>query len=353
MTNIALLFFAIFLSICMSEGVLRLLANHTNIIDTSMGNVPHVFSKRGYWLNPSSGVTQPLPYTNKIQYHYYPPHLRDTPVNPSADHILVLGDSFTFGWLLPWNHTFIYQLQKDLDRFFGKNKFQLLNAGVGGWGTADYLSYLEQYGTKTSPKYVIIFLNTDDIGRAIKRNIYTLANPRSMELTYNFQQPPKETLKEKLYGSWLFNHSVFIHFMHYCIHLLLLKNELKVRPFSHQFPESSSLDFHNKFAIQYGEALFLQVNQWCVTHHAKLLVVTTGFNAFYPQDLHDPTKAFLTAAPAFFKKEHIPFYDSASTFKKLTAGKKFQIPGDQHPNKIGASAIAAASWPWIKNQIQK
>ncbi|MCX7121799.1 MAG: hypothetical protein NTZ67_08565 [Gammaproteobacteria bacterium] len=112
------------------------------------------------------------------------------------------------------------------------------------------------------------------------------------------------------------------------------------------------MQFQNKFAVEYGEAMFLRINQWCIKHHAKLLVITTGFNAFYPPRFRDPTKVFLAAAPAFFEKNHIAFYDSAVSFKKLTRGKKFQIPRDQHPNALGAKLISEACWPWIKQKIK-
>ncbi|MCX7121798.1 MAG: SGNH/GDSL hydrolase family protein [Gammaproteobacteria bacterium] len=213
--------------------MLRLLARHLNFMDATMNGAPVVFSKRGYWLNPNSGDDQPLPWVNKLKYHYYPPHLRNTPVSKTANHILVLGDSFTFGWFLPWEDTYVYQLQDQIDRTFGKNIFQLLNAGVGGWGTADQLAYLEEYGAKTSPKYVLVFLNTDDIGRSIKRNIYKLSGFNSSLLLDNFHPLTPQSLKVKLYNSWIFKNSVLIHFVHYSIHLLFLKHNEKIRPFSH------------------------------------------------------------------------------------------------------------------------
>ena len=352
MKNIFLLLSSIVFSLCLGEAVLRYVLRW---IPIDIIGAPTFISERGYTLNPSSGEAMHQFEKRIAKYHYYPPHLRDTKVDPNAQHILVLGDSFTFGWLLPWNHTFVYHLQVSTDKAFPSQKYQFLDAGTGGWGTADYLSYLEEYGAKVSPKFVIVFLNTDDIGRAIKKNIYTLANPNSLQLENNFHPVPREGIKKIVYNTWIFKHSVLIHFIRYLISTLIHIHSKKLPDTSqtngHLIPTSQNLIFHNQFSARLGEALFLRINQWCLQHHAKLLVVTTGFDAFYPADLHDPTKAFLTIAPAFFQKENIAFYDTAKPFKKLIAGKIFQIPGDQHPNSVGAQAIANASWPWIKKQL--
>jgi len=104
--------------------------------------------------------------------------------------------------------------------------------------------------------------------------------------------------------------------------------------------------------VRYGQALFHRINQWCKQHHVKLLVITTGFNAFYPNDIHDPTKVFLEQAKSFFSSENIAYNDSSQIFKQAVAGKNIQIPGDQHPNELGAKIIAQINWPWIKEQIK-
>lgn len=322
----------------------------------NMHSPPFDHSPHGSFLNPSSGVGYPQPQLNHIAYHYYPPHLRDTPVNPQAKPILVLGDSFTFGMLLPWEHTYLYQLQQKIDATFGKNRYQLLNAATGGWGTADYLNYLEEFGSLTAPEIVIIFLNTDDIGRSITRDIYTLAAAPSLELKNNFHLLPQDTVQDKLYNSWLVRHSVLIHFLHYETAVFLRKRfHFHTDPTEkinfHHIPASFDLTFNDDDAVRYGKAMFKRIQQWCLAHHAKLLVITTGFNAFYPANTHEPTHAFLTQAPAFFKQQGIAYYDMAEPFKAASAGKEVQIPRDYHPNKLGAKIIADLSWPWIKNQL--
>lgn len=115
---------------------------------------------------------------------------------------------------------------------------------------------------------------------------------------------------------------------------------------------SPSMHGNNKKNLLLAEALFLNLQAWCKQHHAKLLIVTTGYNAYFRSPINDPTQQFLTQAPTFFKKNHILFYDIADCFKKKVRGKSFQLPqGDDHPNAFGANAIAMCAWPWLKAQL--
>lgn len=356
MRNGLLLLFSIVLVLGFAEVALRYIFLPWINIDVSV--TPMVFLDRGYYVNPSSGSSRDQLGKTVVHYQYYPPHLRDTAVNPQATHILVLGDSFTFGWLLPWQDTYIHHLQMAMDKEFGKDQYQFLNAAVGGWGTADYLSYLEDYGSQTSPQYVLVFLNTDDIGRSIASDIYQFSDSTSLQLTeHRHPMIHHPRIREILSNSWLFAHSSLLQLLRYEMYALASKDVPENHKYHFQsndyvIPESSNRKFENAFAVRYGQALFYRLNQWCQIHHAKLLVVTTGFNAFYPAGIHDPTKAFLATANSFFHKENIPYDDIASSFKKVVAGKNFQIPTDLHPNPFGAKMIAEQTWPWIKQQIK-
>lgn len=311
------------------------------------------FSSRGYLLNPSSGTGWQKIGKTTIPCHYYWPHLRDTPLSRQGKNILVLGDSFTFGWMLPWEKTYISQLQVHSDYQFGKNQYHFLNAAVGGWGGADFLAYLEEYGAKIAPQYVLIFLNTDDIGRAIKRNLYVLP-PDSTQLTQNFHPLSMTALRKMLFNNWLYEHSVLLQFIRNNLSLAHLRQEKSIKENQaniYTIPISSDMDFQDEYAVRYGEALFLAINDWCKKHDAKLLIVTTGFNAFYPDKVRDPTKTFISQARHFFAKHNIDFYDMAPDFKKSVAGQRFQIPIDKHPNELGARVIAYLSWQWLKEKI--
>lgn len=70
--------------------------------------------------------------------------------------ILVLGDSFTWGYGVADNEVFTELLEADLQ---GRQpEFEVLNTGVLGWGTDQEYLYLVHEGLKYSPDYVILAL---------------------------------------------------------------------------------------------------------------------------------------------------------------------------------------------------
>lgn len=352
MKSSLLFLFSMLITFCLAEATIRYARPW---IPLDITGSPTVSSGDGYWLNPNSGVSRHQMGKIAVQYHFYPPHLRDTPIHSHTKSILVLGDSYTFGWLLPANETYIHHLQTNADKIFGKDQYQFLNAAVGGWGTADCLAYLEKYGAEISPKFVLIFLNSDDIGTSIWRNIYTFTDAHSLQLTDNFHPLPHEQLKQLLFNNWLFEHSLLLHFIRYESSRFYdwIKSGKKhsLQANEHAMPTNTNVIFEDAFAIRYGEALFHRINLWCKQHHATLLVTTTGFNNRYAPNIHDPTKIFFSEAPAFFAKEGIPYHDIAKPFMKAVEKKSFQIPHDGHPNQLGAKVIAEQTWPWLQQQL--
>ena len=349
MKNMLLLLFSLSLAFLLAETLTRSLSQ--SLPPDIMIHYQSVKSDKGYELNPNDGIIQSQPPA-RIEYRFYPYHFRDTNKKPHTTSILVLGDSFTFGWLLPPQETYVYQLQSAFDKVYGINQYQFLNAATPGWGTVEQLAYLEDFGEKIAPKFVLIFLNTDDIGRSLRRYSYQLTNPTTRALTPNFHAV-KKTWREMIYSSWLYSHSVFLHLLHDVMYDGIWSLiDRKAKYTDNIIIPMSDIVFDDEFAIRYAEALFTRMNEWCKKHHAKLLIITTGYNAFYANKLHDPTKIFLSHAESFFKKEGIPYYDMAHDFKNVIGHQTILIPREGHPNAFGAATIAKLSWPWIKQQME-
>lgn len=67
--------------------------------------------------------------------------------------IIILGDSFTFGHGVEDNETFSYYLCEYL--YNGRKNFEVVNAGVNGYGTWEELEWLKSEGYKYEPDLVI------------------------------------------------------------------------------------------------------------------------------------------------------------------------------------------------------
>ncbi len=90
--------------------------------------------------------------------------------------ILVLGDSFTWGYGISDDEIFTELLESDLNR--AGHRVEVLNAGVSGWGTDQELLFLEKEGFNYEPDLVILafYLYNDPENIAFSRQ-YGLNKP--------------------------------------------------------------------------------------------------------------------------------------------------------------------------------
>lgn len=78
--------------------------------------------------------------------------------------ILGLGDSFTFGYMVEGNESFLHLLENKLNEDAALNtgvtveRFETINMGVGGYGPVAELNMLRQEGTRYDPDLVLLML---------------------------------------------------------------------------------------------------------------------------------------------------------------------------------------------------
>lgn len=89
-----------------------------------------------------------------ITNHY---GLRDVerPASESALRILGLGDSFTFGWGVPVEATYLARAEAILNRETGR-EIQIVKAAVPGWGPGDELAWLRENWDQWKPYLVLL-----------------------------------------------------------------------------------------------------------------------------------------------------------------------------------------------------
>ncbi|GEM_PF-6699568 len=84
--------------------------------------------------------------------------------------ILGLGDSFTFGWGVASEETFLKQLELLLQQRTGM-PVETINAGVPGWGLNQYYLFLKKAGIRYAPDVVVLAYFTDDLNGPIQEAI--------------------------------------------------------------------------------------------------------------------------------------------------------------------------------------
>ena len=97
-------------------------------------------------------------------------------LNENSCRYLILGDSYSFGWLVDYEEAFPTLIQNHLQKELNK-EIEFINSAVSGWGIADYSSYIKIYKNKLEKaelKGIIVFINFDDPQRAAYSDLYTI-----------------------------------------------------------------------------------------------------------------------------------------------------------------------------------
>lgn len=345
---------ATLLTLALVEAGLRLFAPQDR-----QGRIQVQLPESGHSVNPSRGTVLHELGARRVRYRYAPPHLRGRGPQPGRYHVLVVGDSFVFGELLGEHATPVARLESLLRRDTALAPVQLLNGGAMGYGTADYVRFVEEVGDAVAPQAVLVMLNTDDVGRIVQKRLYRWAGPDSLA-PVRVPVSPARRLTDAVPGyNWAIEHLHVAALVRYRLRVLLRGRRtfdadyLRHGPWRH-LPEPQAAE-----ATRQAEALFARLARWCRARRVPLFVITTGWGrpALYG-DPREPTRRFLAAAPAFFARLDVPFHDTAPALSRvrLRDPGRYVIAQNGHPNEAGAALIAAHAAPvvsaWLAPQVQ-
>ena len=98
-----------------------------------------------YALNPNTSKI----YEN-IEYSINSDEFRDKEytVEKNGSRIIFIGDSFTFGWRVQLNHTFVKILEERLQQDYPDDNWEVMNLGVAAYDTKWEVAFLEEKGLK-------------------------------------------------------------------------------------------------------------------------------------------------------------------------------------------------------------
>ena len=318
-----------------------------------------VETENGLLVNKSRGSSRHQFGNRVVNYEFASPHLRG-PVHSGSVRVLVLGDSFTFGWLLGNENNYVSLLQRKVNTEFGPGTIALLNAAAGGWGTGDQAAFVEDFGEEIRPDFILVFLNTDDIGRALRSPLWTF-DEASKALTRTIAPPSRlKRIMNAVPGyQWLLEHSHLMQFARSTV----LSSRSAPRPADpadgspppdamKTGPRSNSDAATTRIAKALGASLFSRLHLWCKENNVYLAVVTTGWHQ-PPYTPSEPTRAFMMEADELFNELGIPFSDTSAQLwrRRKNSGNTFVIPGDGHPNEDGAVLIGEYVFPFLSSQL--
>lgn len=128
---------------------------------------------------PDAVGTDASPEFGRVEVRTNPDGLRDHraygPKMPGVFRILGLGDSFTFGYGVPYEETYLRVLERRLNAGQVPARVEIVKAGVPGLGTREELALLKSHGLAYEPDMVLLgfigedMMNNGDPGRFDER----------------------------------------------------------------------------------------------------------------------------------------------------------------------------------------
>ena len=323
-----LVFFSFLLSFLFIEIIFRI------FIPQDISEPWRIYLDDGLLLNKNDGVAKhSLKKANRTtKYTFGKYHNREYNLTKSENKILFLGDSFTFGWLLNDEETYVYKLGKKF------SEYELINSAAGGHGTSDQLRYFEKFCNKIKPKYTFILMNAYDIERSKISNLYYL--DKKNNLIYGKNNIPKINYfidNSYLYKFLISNfHTVnFLRKIYAIIDNILSNKKPLIQ--NNENDKSIRLDkidnlSDKKYILE--RKLFKRFKNYSLKCETEIHLINLAWENREKSLTH--TYKFLRDNNKFLKKIDINYVDLHNKMKvKYKSPQTYQIEIDGHPNEKG------------------
>lgn len=300
-----------------------------------------VIDDYGLRMNKSEGESIHAHGDRKVIYSFEDFGIRSSfqPIEQPAIKVLVLGDSFTVGYLLSVEDTYVDQLAR------ANNNMKFFNAATGGWGASDYTAYMETYCKRINPDIALVIMNTDDIGRMHRSALYNY-KIESDSINRSEYIPTLKNRVKKLLNSFSF-YQVLLERSH----LLQLVRTAYVgrlsKPLGTGVRSFGLMNIEDvKYSNRFSAALFSHLQRISSECGSELRVVYTGVQEKNSDGVY-PTLEFLDFAKQsnFFEQLNVRFIDLTDTLQMKEYRSQLTeniIVGDGHPNERVAKLLFEA-----------
>src|SRR5262245_12981977 len=294
----------------------------------------------GHELIPGFDGLDPLTVPVTINSHGFrdDEHVREKPAGTLR--VLGLGDSFTFGWGVSQDETFLKQLERELRVRTGRS-VEVINAGVPGWGLSQFDLFLRRDDLNYSPDIIVIAYFVDDLSGPINSGVIGEDPP----LIVQQQEVPVK--------GGILHYSRLFNFMKSVGHWVREKNRRARTAYLHDFDErrkewskrSNYLmvkpddEADTKFKGYLLDYL-LDFKRIASERRASLFVM---FIPDVAQLYHSETQYINGVLAEMTKELEIPFIDMTQVFETSRDPTTYYLwPKDPHTNARGHLEMAKA-----------
>ncbi len=250
--------------------------------------------------------------------------------------VLGIGDSFTFGWGVTSEETYLKQLERIFERS-GETRVETINAAVPGWGLNNYYVYMKEYGIRYTPDVVIVGYFLDDLSGSMLETI-----------------PAEEVYNEGVqFKGGVLHHSRLYNFSKFLADRVRQDNRHKRIAYLHELDTRREEWAKNAFHLMKEDGQQGQKHYTGVLHDqlARLQALTGQVGAvlvvMYIPDIaqvhHPETQHINRMLRDLTARSGIVFLDMTSVFEDNEDLTTYYLwPRDAHTNPRGHAAMAKA-----------
>ncbi len=265
--------------------------------------------------------------------------------NQKKYRILVVGDSFTEGVQVGEDDLFTALLERS------NPLLEVLNAGVGGYGTVQEYLYLETAGLKHNPDLVLLMVFENDLADncspaypSFGPRPYAVLNAQSVQIVKD--PDPREFLKYALpvpFANALNQHSYLFYFLNDNIYHRLRATHMREL----QKADLKRTDECGRYDVMFG--MIRQMARLVMMHDARLALV------FIParEQVQHGNAATLQPIIDYCERERIAYLSLLGRFRKDVNKSPSYFPNDIHWTKAGHRLAAEEISLFLKNVMPR
>jgi lysophospholipase L1-like esterase len=247
-------------------------------------------------------------------------------INSQDTIIMVLGDSYSFGYGVSYQDSFPYILERKLRKEFSRKIIRIFNLGIPGYNTTQELATLKEFGPKLHPQLVLLTYHLNDIEVHTENNIKELFSFKNMLLS--------------------------IKYYSHLLRFVLSRVAAFARNFNLNIKTTATMEISEYTAAGpawiKNQKTLKELIEFCHKLNAVLGVIVVPYIVQLTND--HPCADSYQIVVKFFKSNNIPVVNAFEYFKGLNPRKLWINAFDGHPNRKGHEIIACAASKLIINE---
>lgn len=327
----------------LAEIVVRLVAPQTLPSQSRIRS----FTLRGMYVPDETAGFRPAPdFAGAIEYAGVTTTfrtnslgLRDAeiaPKTPEMTRILVLGDSFVWGWGVPQGEEWVSLLEKQLQEKRGTGAIDVVNGGVNAYGTEAQVAHLERLGPELRPDVVLVAFFTNDF----TDNLLGATGVYTVKDGYLFDRFSHEHFRENAFARES--------------HLYRLASRgfgearrriFKLPPSTRALREFSEADFDE--GMRLSEKHLLRLRDASAALGARFAVIWLHADV-YVMPRHEPDVPVQRELQRRIAEAGIPSFDTLGALRGEMNRAGLYIPNDGHFTGRGNRVAARAIEKWLE-----